>query len=336
MIKRRKVLMRLIILFLSGALLFSCSRFKNVKTPRYDSVLTGFDYPFDVHFFEFKTQKKILEMAYMDLNKSSENVVLLLHGKNFSGFYWKKIANDLVKMNYRVVIPDQVGFGKSSKPGHYQYSFGNLALNTKKLLGHLNIKKFIVVGHSMGGMLATQMSYLYPEMVKKMILINPIGLEPYLDFVKYKDPDFFYELELSKTPEKFKAYQQKNYYDGKWKKEYEDLIIPFAGQMRGKDWPLVAWNNALTYGPIFTEDMTSKFSKITNEVVLIIGTRDKTGPGRHWKRRGVSYQLGQYSRLGEATKNKFKKAKLYELKGLGHLPQFEDYSRFSKVFYRNF
>ncbi len=67
-------------------------------------------------------------------------------GKNFSGYYWEQIANDLVKRDYRVVIPDQIGFGKSSKPEHYQYSFGQLASNTKSLLDSLNIKRLHIGG----------------------------------------------------------------------------------------------------------------------------------------------------------------------------------------------
>ena len=153
----------------------------------------------------------------------------------------------------------------------------------------------------MGGMLATHFTYQYPKAVKQLVMINPIGLEPYLKYVEYKDPQFFYENELNKTPEKFKEYQKRNYYDGKWKAEYDKLLIPLTGQMRGKDWARVAWNNALTYGPIFSEDITSKFKDIDNQVLLIIGTRDKTGPGRFWKKKGVNHKLGQYNRLGKLT-----------------------------------
>lgn len=275
-------------------------------------------------------------MAYMDLNKDSSKVALLLHGKNFSGYYWERIAKDLVKKGYRVVIPDQIGFGKSSKPEFYSYSFYSLALNTKGLLDTLGIKKVTVVGHSMGGMLATHFTYLYQDYVEKMVLVNPIGLEPYLKYVQYKDSQFFYEMELKKTPEKFKAYQKKNYYDGKWKRDYDALLEAFSGQMRGEDWPLVAWNNALTYGPIFSEDITTKFKDIKNPVVLVIGTRDRTGPGRFWKKPGVKVKLGQYQNLGKKAHKLFPNSKLYELKGLGHMPQFEDYERFSNVFFRHF
>ncbi len=45
----------------------------------------------------------------------------------------------LLKEGYNVIVPDQIGFGKSSKPKYYDYTFQQLALNTKALLDSLNI-----------------------------------------------------------------------------------------------------------------------------------------------------------------------------------------------------
>lgn len=315
--------------------LVSCSQFTTKNETTYDQRLTKYKYPFKVYQFKLKSQKQELEMAYMDLNQDSKKVITLLHGKNFAGFYWERIANDLIKRGYRVVIPDQIGFGKSSKPESYQFSFANLALNTKKLLDKLGIEKTVLVGHSMGGMLATHFTYLYPKSVEQLVMVNPIGLEPYLKYVQYKDPEFFYRNELKKTPEKFKAYQVKNYYDGKWKSEYDSLLEPYNGQMKGSDWPRVAWNNALTYGPIFSEDITTLFKSINHPTLLVIGTRDKTGPGRNWKKEGVNRTLGDYKKLGRVTKKSLRNSKLVELEGLGHMPQFEDYERFSQAFFKN-
>lgn len=300
---------------------------------RFDAELSQFAYPFEVHRFALESQNQSLSMRYMDVgSQESEKVIVLLHGKNFSGYYWERIAEDLIQLGYRVIIPDQIGFGKSSKPDHYQYSFSQLASNTRLLLKSLNIQTYTVVGHSMGGMLAVNMAYLFPDSVNKLVLINPVGLEPYLDYVEYKEPGFFYKKELNKTIEGIRNYQKKNYYDGKWDEEYEKLLIPHKGWLNGPDWKKVAWNNALTYGPIFTEDITPKFEKITQDTYFIIGTRDTTGPGRGWKKAGVDYKLGQYQKLGKAAASKVKNATLLELPGLGHMPQFEDYERFSRVF----
>ncbi len=302
---------------------------------KYNKELDGFEYPFEVHTFKFNSQNKDLKMRYMDVgDKDAKKVIVLLHGKNFSGYYWGKIAKDLLKRKYRVIIPDQIGFGKSSKPDSYQYSFGQLGLNTKLLLDSLNIKKFDIVGHSMGGMLAVTFAVNYNEPVNKLILINPIGLEDYGKYVEFQDVNFFYKRELSTTLDKAISYQKNNYYDGKWSREYEKLLIPLKGMLAGEDWKIVAWNNALTYGPIFSENIVDRFSQIKSETFLIIGTRDKTGPGRGWLKEGVTRKLGEYKKLGKSTKNMIKGSTLIELDGLGHMPQYENYDVFIKAFYQ--
>ncbi|GHE82867.1 alpha/beta fold hydrolase [Thalassotalea profundi] len=300
---------------------------------KYNQELDGFAYPFDVKTFELSSQNRTLKMRYMDVgDTSSEKTIVLLHGKNFSGYYWERVANYLLKNSYRVIIPDQIGFGKSSKPDYYQYSFGQLALNTKLLLDHLGIEKADIVGHSMGGMLATTFTVNYSKIVNKLILINPIGLEYYGRYTEYKDINFFYNNELNKTLDKARNYQKKNYYDGQWSDEYEKLLIPLKGMLAGDDWQRVAWNNALTYGPIFSENIVDRLSQIKNETVLIIGTRDKTGPGKGWLKEGETRQLGNFKQLGIDTQKLIKGSTLIELDGLGHVPQFEDYDAFIKAF----
>lgn len=302
---------------------------------KYNKELDGFTYPFDVKTFNFNSQKKTLNMRYMDIgDKNAQKTIVLLHGKNFAGYYWERIANDLLKRNYRVIIPDQIGFGKSSKPDYYQYSFGQLALNTKLLLDELNIEKIDLVGHSMGGMVAATFSANYADTVNKLILINPIGLEDYGKYIEFKDINFFYKNELTKTVDKARNYQIKNYYDGKWSSEYEKLLIPLKGMLAGDDWEIVAWNNALTYGPIFSENIVDRFSEIKSDTVIIIGTRDQTGPGKGWLKKGETRKLGNFKQLGIDTRNKIKGSVLIELEGLGHMPHFENYNVFIKAFHQ--
>ncbi|ARD21291.1 MULTISPECIES: alpha/beta fold hydrolase [Shewanella] len=299
----------------------------------YNKELDGFEYPFQVNTFDFNSQNQDLQMRYMDTgNKSAKKVAVLLHGKNFSGYYWEKVAKDLLEKGYRVVIPDQIGFGKSTKPAFYQYSFGQLALNTKLILDHLGVEEITLVGHSMGGMLATTFAVNYPTLVKKLILINPIGLEDYGQYAQFKDVNFFYKRELAKTLDKARNYQKKNYYDGKWSSEYEQLLVPLKGMLAGADWEAVAWNNALTYGPIFSENIVDRLSQVTSQTFLIIGTRDTTGPGRGWLKDGVTKTLGDYKTLGKQANSLVKGSVLFELEGLGHMPQYEDYDVFIKAF----
>ncbi|MDF7809132.1 alpha/beta hydrolase [Pontiellaceae bacterium B12219] len=316
-----------------ASLLFCGSSVRAQTSVSYDAELKGYDYPFPVERFQFQSQQQALEMAYMYLpGNGKQPTVVLLHGKNFAGAYWAQTAEFLQSRGYGVLIPDQIGFGKSTKPRHYQFSFAQLADNTQALIRHLGIEKPIIVGHSMGGMLATRYSLMYGNEVNRLILVNPIGLENYLNYVEYKTVDFFYANQLKQTAADVKAYQLKYYYDGKWEAAYDDLIEFQIGWLNGPDWPQVAWNNALTYDMIFTQPVCTEWDQLTVPTYLIIGTRDRTGPGRGWKKEGVTYLLGQYQELGKRTAAAIPNAELYELDGLGHMPQIEDFGRFQVEF----
>lgn len=108
-----------------------------------DINLTNYEYPFPVKFLDINNQRQALKMAYMDIkpeNYNNKNIVLL-HGKNFNGAYWETTIKALTKEGFRVIVPDQIGFGKSTKPDNFQYTFQQLAENTKTLLEHLGIPK---------------------------------------------------------------------------------------------------------------------------------------------------------------------------------------------------
>jgi pimeloyl-ACP methyl ester carboxylesterase len=124
--------------------------------PSYGPELEDFSYPWPVQIFEFVSQGIPLHMAYMDVKPETPNgrVVVLLHGKNYVAATWQGTISVLSDAGYRVIAPDQIGFGKSTKPAHYQYTFQQLAGNTHALLVSLGISRVTVVGHSTGGMLA--------------------------------------------------------------------------------------------------------------------------------------------------------------------------------------
>ncbi|MGD8176239.1 alpha/beta fold hydrolase [Marinimicrobium sp. ARAG 43.8] len=301
-------------------------------TPAYDARLSQYPYPFDVHTFAFDSQSQPLEMAYMHLPaEDGQPTVVLMHGKNFAADYWEGTARVLHDKGYGVLMPDQIGFGKSSKPAHYQFSFEALAANTRALVDELGLARVIVMGHSMGGMLATRYALQYPDQVAELVLMNPVGLEDYLRYVQYKDPAFFFANEQQQTLEKVRAYQRKNYYDGDWKPEYEALIRIHEGWLNGPDWERIAWNNALTYDMIFTGPVANEFQRLSVPTHLIIGTRDTTGPGRGWKKDGVDYQLGRYDQLGKTVARQIPEATLHELEDVGHMPHIEAPKRYRAV-----
>lgn len=311
--------------------LFSyCSAFAQER-PILDINLTNYNYPYEVHYLELNSQNQKLKMAYMDVPSKNPNgqTIMLLHGKNFNGAYWKTTIEALSNEGYRVIVPDQIGFGKSSKPIGYQFTFQQLAQNTKALLDELKLEKIYLLGHSMGGMLATRFTLMYPNTVEKFILENPIGLEDWKTVAPYVSIDDNYQKELKSNYETTKKYQLGFYYDNQWKPEYEEWVYLLTGWIKHPDYPIVAMNNAQTSDMIFTQPVVYEFENIKTPTLLIIGTRDRTAIGKNnVKDPAVAAKMGQYQLLGKATQKKIIGAQLVEIDNVGHLPHIEVFEHF--------
>ena len=313
--------------------LFAAFQFSTAQTDSLqwlDIELSNYQYPYAVSTIALQIQEQDLKMAYMDVepeNYNGKNIVLF-HGKNFNGAYWKTTIEALSKEGFRVIVPDQIGFGKSSKPAHFHYTFQQLAENTKALLDTLDIKKTAILGHSMGGMLATRFTLMYPDTAEKLILENPIGLEDWKLKVPYKPVQWWYSNELKKNYDGIKKYQLVNYYDNKWKPEYDQWVNLLAGWTLNSDYERIAWNAALTYDMIFTQPVVYEFKNIAAPTLLIIGTRDRTALGKPLVSDEVRKTMGLYDELGKRTQKEIPNAQLVELENVGHLPHIEKFDSF--------
>ena len=121
-------------------------------------------YPHPVAYHSFNLEGQDVRMAYMDVapqGPANGKSVVLLHGMNFFGEAWAGTIEILRREGYRVIVPDQIGYGRSSKP-ILHYSISTHAANTKRLLDHLRITTTDMVTHSMGGMVASRFAASYP------------------------------------------------------------------------------------------------------------------------------------------------------------------------------
>ncbi|WP_370661905.1 alpha/beta fold hydrolase [Massilia alkalitolerans] len=324
---------------LSGALL--CAAFtlapalaaQPAAEPAYGPELEGFDYPYPVQRYQFTSQGVKLQMAYMDVKPAKPNgrTVVLMHGKNFCGATWEGTIKELSGAGYRVVAPDQVGFCKSTKPAHYQYSFQQLAQNTHALLASIGVKNAIVMGHSTGGMLAVRYGLMYPQQSEQLVLVNPIGLEDWKAVgVPSLGVDKWYERELQTTAERIRNYEKSTYYVNTWKPEYEPWVQMLAGMYRGPGKQIVAWNSALLYDMIYTQPVVYEFPHLTMPVLLLIGLKDTTAIGKDAAPAEIRPKLGNYPVLAEQTAKSIPKATLVSFPDMGHAPQMQDPARFHR------
>ncbi|HMG09226.1 MAG TPA: alpha/beta fold hydrolase, partial [Mucilaginibacter sp.] len=134
----RKIILLFTILILSIA--------ANAQSDTLSITLENVKYPYPVSFLPIKVEGQDVRMAYMDIKPVNANgkAVILFHGKNFGGYYWANVIQALSEKGYRVIVPDQIGFGKSSK-AFIHYSFHLLARFNKNLLDTLGIKKVTIL-----------------------------------------------------------------------------------------------------------------------------------------------------------------------------------------------
>ena len=120
-------------------------------------------------------QKVVLhghELSYADSGEGP--VVLFIHGILGSQQQWSHLV-DVMDDDHRMVLPDLFGHGESAKPMG-DYSLSSHAATMRDLLDHLGVDRVTLVGHSLGGGIAMQFFYLFPERVERLVLVSSGGL----------------------------------------------------------------------------------------------------------------------------------------------------------------
>lgn len=112
------------------------------------------------------------ELSYVDSGEGP--VVLFIHGMLGSQHHWAHLV-DRMDDTQRVLLPDLFGHGASAKPMG-DYSLSSHAATLRDLLDQLEIETVTLVGHSLGGGIAMQFFYLFPERVERLVLVASGGL----------------------------------------------------------------------------------------------------------------------------------------------------------------
>jgi pimeloyl-ACP methyl ester carboxylesterase len=303
---------------------------------RYDTAIgTCYEelkYPYPTAYLNLLAEGQDIRMCFMDVAPTKNpngRSVLLLHGKNFWGAYWVDTIKFLTDRGYRVIVPDQIGFGKSSKPDlHYSLDF--LAQNTAGLLDLLQIPKASIVGHSMGGMLGIRFARLYPGRTEALVLEDPIGLEDYRLSVPPAPLEQLYQQELNTSLEDFRKYVQ-SYFVHYPPEKAEVFVEPRLRVSLSGDFPRWARAAALTDLMVYQDPVCYEFAEVKVPTLLIVGQEDHTAVGRDRAPVDVRRNLGHVVELAQRAATQIPGARLVELPNVGHIPHLEAPDQFHQA-----
>ncbi len=272
------------------------------------------EYPYPVSYLPLTMYGQDVRMAYMDVAPSGTpngKTVVLFHGMNWGGFYFGGPIDVLRKAGFRVVAPDQIGWGRSSKP-IMPYNFHDMALNTRKLLQSLGISKAVIFGHSMGGMLAARFAASYPGITELLVLCNPIGVtdERWQPDEHWENAEQGYRRMLAMSHDQL--YQEfyaniRWYFPNAWKPEYEKYVrILYAPTLSG-DWPRLAMVRAIYEQITYLDPVVYDWPHIKAKTLVLCGDQD-----------GPDYPQ-QLKHLASTIPN----ARLFLIPNVGHVPFFQ-------------
>jgi len=293
-----------------------------VSASSLDLRLSAWPYPYPTKEFKTSLQGQAASMVYMDVPAvgKQKGVVVLFHGKNFSSDYWAATIVGLTTAGYRVIAPDQIGFGKSSKPD-VPYHFDDLARNTQDLLKSLRINKTSVIANSMGGMVGIRFARLYPQLVQKLVLENPLGLEDYSKDIPPQANDNLLKLEMAQTETSYRRFLQS--YFPVWQPSFEQFVEVYVRVQKGPDYPAWAKTSVLTYQMIAEKPVVGDLPQLKMPVLLVIGQKDRTVFGRRFAPPEAVKSLGNFPELGRKAAQAIPNAKLVPLDNVGHIPHIE-------------
>lgn len=272
-------------------------------------------YPFPVEYLDVEVYGQDARMAYMDVaptGQSNGRTVVLFHGMNFFGAPYEPIIRALSEAGFRTLMVDRLGYGRSSKP-LIHYNLHIPARNTKALLDHLGIEVAAIVGHSMGGMVATRFASTYPETTSHVVMVNQIGLTDTRPGRAWPDPEAAYQSALGTTYQSVLRGHVR-YYPRGWKPEYLQWVKVQYGLTLSGDWPRMARIRAGQRMILFEDPVVYEWQHIATKALVVGGADDRL--------------VSDFPRLARNVAEELQNAQLIIYPEVGHSPHLDNPEEF--------
>ncbi|WP_375408755.1 alpha/beta fold hydrolase [uncultured Methylobacterium sp.] len=295
--------------------------------------IEGFAYPHPVCFLDLSRDGERQRLAYMDVapaGTANGRTVLLLHGRNFPSSYWQPVIAALTAGGYRVVAPDQLGFGKSSKPVA-PFSFDIMAAETVDLLDALNLPRVDVVAHSMGGMLAVRMARNAPARINSLVLEAPIGLEDYRFSVPPVSNDTLLRIETDANAESYRRQLMTNYALSLPASAIEPFVSLRERVKGSGEYPRWVQSFVNSYQIIWGQPVVHEIPLVTAPTLFLMGQNDRNAPGKPFAPAELRGKMGDNAVHARALAARMPNGRAEVLPGIGHLVHMEATQRFNDL-----
>jgi pimeloyl-ACP methyl ester carboxylesterase len=300
-------------LFALSFLFSGCSGYLYTNSPALE--FKNLDYGFPT-----KTVLNNPSISYIEQGQGTQTIILV-HGLASNAGFWRYNIPELAK-TYHVIAVDLPGYGKSQKD-FYAYNMTFFADQVKRLSDELHIKKFIYVGHSMGGQIGITFALKYPQYLEKLVLASPAGFEEF----QTGEGDWMRSVMtvngVKKTNEEgIRRNLATNFYT--WNNQWEWMVEERARMATAKEFEPFCYAVVRSVNGMLDEPTFNKLERITVPTIVIHGRYDGLIPNPY-------LHPGFTSDVFEAGAKAIPDCKRIQIENAGHLLQIEQAEAFNQA-----
>ena len=267
-------------------------------------------YPYPVQYLDVSLNGQDYRVAYMDVAPAGQpngQTVVMFHGMNFFAAAFGVTIKALSEAGFRAIAIDRLGYGRSSKPVIH-YNLHMPSRHTKALLDQLGIEQTAIIGHSMGGMVATRFASTYPETTTHVVMVNQIGLTDSRHGRAWTDPEAAYQSALGTSYRSVLAGHMR-YYPRGWRPEYLKWVKYQYGLTLSGHWPQMAKVRAAQRQILYEDPVVYEWQHIGTKALVIGGAEDRL--------------VSDYPAAARQVAQELQNAELFIFPEVGHQPAFE-------------
>ena len=242
------------------------------------------------------------KIRYLESGDSKKTLVLV-HGLGASAERWEQVI-PLFADDFRVVVPDLIGFGYSDKPlVDYTPEFFSDFL--EKFFDTLGINRPYLIGSSLGGQISAEYTTSHPENIEKLILVSPAGV------MKQSTPALDAYIMAALYPNEQSAKNAFELMEGSGNAVHQEIVNGFVKRMQLPNAKLAFMSTVL--GLKNSDLLTDKLQSISVPTLIIWGSKDPVIPIIH----------------ADSFVSAIQDCRFFRMDGCGHTPYVQDPHTFS-------